>query len=324
MTLTFTGSLRRGLAAGAVGGAVSALFVRFVTETQIGFALQFEEATGIGAGPGEAAEFSRSTQQWGAMAATLLYGLVLGLVLGVAVAALHHRIASHDEFGRAARVATGAFVALVVIPGLKYPPSPPTVGDPDTVSQRTSDYLLLVGASIVVVFVAFFAWQQFTERGTGGAARFGAVGGGLVLVVGALYAIWPPNPDRVGPPDNDATPTLVVADDAPPAVLDRVLSSARTNSDGFLRDPAEPSEPLDLSTVERGEDLAGTPAAISTSKLVDHSYTTAVWHFRMQSFAGSALLWAVIATVYGLLADRRVRAGAGGPLVAARADVASA
>lgn len=304
MTLTFKGSLRRGLAAGAAGGAVSALFVRFVTETQVGFALQFEDATGIGAGPGQAAEFSRGTQQWGAMAATLLYGVVLGVVLGVAVAALHHRISSRNEFGRAIRIATGAFVALVVIPGLKYPPNPPTVGDPGTISQRTSDHLLLVGASIVVVFMAFFAWQWFTERGSEGATRFLAVGGGMVVVVAALYAIWPASPDAIHPPDSDAAPALVVSNDAPPEVLEQMLASARTNGDGYLRAPAEPSEPLDLATVTDADDLEGVPVAVSTAKLVDHSYTSAVWHFRMESFAGLALMWAVIATVFGLLADR--------------------
>lgn len=323
MTLTFKGSLWRGLAAGAVGGAAGALFVRFVTETQIGFALQFEDATGIGAGPGEAAEFSRSTQHWGGMAATLLYGIVLGLILGLAVAALHHRIASRHEFGRAARIATGAFVALVVIPGLKYPPNPPTVGDPDSIAQRTSNYLLLVGASIVVVFVAFFAWQWFTERGSEGAFRFLAVGGGLTLAVVALYAIWPPSPDAINPPDSDAAPALVVADDAPPEVLDQVLATARNNGDGFLRDPAEPSESLDLSGVASGEDLRGVPAAISTTKLVDHAYTTTVWHFRMQSFAGLALMWATIAVTFGLLADRRVTAEADAAVPAA-SDLAGA
>ncbi len=308
MTPTFKGLLLRGLAAGAAGGAVAALFVRFVTETQIGFALQFEEAAGLGTGPAEAARFSRDTQHWGGMAATLLYGIVLGLVLGLAVAALHHRIAARNEFGRAARIATGAFVALVLIPGLKYPPNPPAVGDPDSITQRTSDYLLLVGASVVVVFVAFFAWQWFADRGSEGATRFLAVGGGLVAVVAALYAIWPPSPDAVVPPDNEAAPALVVAQDAPPEVLDQVLRSARTNGDDFLRDPDDPSEPLDLSTVGDGADLRGTPAAISTTELVDHAYTTTVWHFRMQSFGGMALLWAVIATVFGLLADRRVAA----------------
>lgn len=308
MTLTMKGFVLRGLAAGAVGGVAWALFLRFVTETQIGFALEYEDAAGLGAAPGDDPLFSRSTQHLGAMAGAVLYGLVLGLVLGVAVAALHHRIASRNEFGRGVRVAAGAFVALVMIPMLKYPPNPPTVGDTDTVSERTTNFLLLTGASIVVVFIAFFAWQWFSDRGTDGARRFLAVGGGLALAVTALYAIWPPNPDAVVPPDNEAAPALVVADDAPLPVLEGMLDTARTTGDGFLRDPADPSTSLDLSTVGDAEELRGTPAAVSTTKLVPHDYTTVVWLFRIQALAGYALLWAVMATAFGLLADRRVRA----------------
>lgn len=308
MAMTMKGFVGRGLAAGAAGGLAWALFLRFVTETQIGFALQFEDATTLGTSPGDDALFSRGTQQAGGMVGAVLYGMVLGLILGVTVAALHHRIASHNEFGRGVRVATGAFVALVAIPMLKYPPNPPTVGNADTVDQRTSDFLLLMGASVVVVFIAFFAWQLFTDRGTDGARRFLGVGGGLTLAIVVLYAIWPASPDAVNPPDNEAAPALVVADDAPRPVLDRMLDTARTTGDGYLRDPADPGEPLDLSSVE-AEDLRGAPVAVSTTKLVDHSYTGMVWHFRMQSFAGYALLWAVTATAFGLLTDHRVRTG---------------
>ena len=46
---------------------------------------------------------------------------------------------------------------------------------------------------------------------------------------------------------------------------------------------------------------------MSTTKLVPNAYTTVVWHFRIESFAGLALLWAVMATVFGLLADRPER-----------------
>ncbi|CAN5607342.1 hypothetical protein BH10ACT1_BH10ACT1_19380 [soil metagenome] len=310
MTLTMKGFIWRGLAAGAAGGIAWALFLRFVTETQIGFALEFEDATGIGAAPGAAPMYSRATQHWGGMAGALLYGIVLGIVIAVVVAALHHRIASRNEFGRAARISAAAFVALVIIPMMKYPPNPPTVGDPDTVNQRTSDFLLLMGAAIVIVFVAFFAWQWFTERGTDGALRFLAVGGGLSLVVVGLFAFWPPNPDAVNPPDSDAAPALVVAQDAPAAVLDQMLATARNNGDGYLRDPKDPSESLDLSKVADGSALKGAPVAVSTSKLVDHGYTSAVWHFRVLAIAGYALMFAVFATTFGLLADRRVRAEA--------------
>src|SRR5947208_10316710 len=107
VTAGIKGFVLRGLAAGAVGGAATALFLRFVTETQIDFALKFEDASDLGTGPRAAAEFSRGTQHWGGMAAAVLYGAVLGVVLGVTVAALHHRLAARNEFGRAIKVAAG-------------------------------------------------------------------------------------------------------------------------------------------------------------------------------------------------------------------------
>ena len=58
MRLTLKGFLLRGLAAGAAGGLATALFIRFVTEVQIGYALRFEDATGIGLPPGEISEMT--------------------------------------------------------------------------------------------------------------------------------------------------------------------------------------------------------------------------------------------------------------------------
>ena len=167
MSYGIKGFILRGLAAGAAGGAAAALFIRFVTETQIGAALKFEDATGIGLAPGEPAEFSRGTQHWGGMAAAVIYGLTLGVVFGIALAVLHHRIRGRNEFDRAWKVATAAFVALVLIPALKYPPNPPTVGNPDTIGQRTTDYLLLLAASVVVVFLGVLPVELAERPGLG-------------------------------------------------------------------------------------------------------------------------------------------------------------
>lgn len=296
------GFVWRGLAAGAAGGVAAALFLRFVTETQIGYALRFEDATGVGLPPGERAEFSRSTQQWGGMLGAVIFGMVLGIVLGVTVAALHHRIATRNEFGRGVRVAAAGFVAVVLIPWLKYPPNPPTVGDPDTIGDRTTAYLLLLAASIVVVFAAWVLWQRLTERGWDGAPRFMVAGGAFALMVVALFLVYPPSPDRITPPDSDADAALQVADDAPPEVLAAMLATAREVGDPAIRDPDDPSRPLDLDGV-RAEDLLGAPVAVSTTKLVPNAYTTVVWHFRVEAIAGLAIMWATMAVVFGLLSD---------------------
>jgi hypothetical protein len=310
----FKGFLLRGAAAGASGGAAAALFIRLVTETTIGHALRFEDAAGLGLPPGEEPMFSRGTQQWGGMLAALILGVALGVAFGVTVAALHHRIRATSEFGRGARVALAGFVAVVLIPGLKYPPSPPTVGDPDTIDQRTTSYLLLVGASIIVVLAAWVLWERLAERGWSGAPRFVVGGGAFLVLTAALLVAFPASPDRIAAPANEAAPALVVADDAPPEVMAAMLRTAREVGDTPLRDPAAPDEPLDPSTVGDAGALAGTPVAVSTAELVPHGYATVIWRFRLASFAGLALLWATMAAVFGLLADpHRARAGATAP-----------
>jgi hypothetical protein len=143
-----------------------------------------------------------------------------------------------------------------------------------------------------------------------GAPRFAVGGGALVLMVTALMVLWPASPDPINPPDSDAKPALTISETASPQVLARILANAKETGDGWIRDPQHPSEPLDLSTVNDPTDLVGKPAAVSTTKLVPHAYTTVVWHFRTLVLAGLALMWAVMATVFGLLADAPARAEA--------------
>lgn len=307
MNLTMKGFLLRGLAAGAAGGLATALFVRFVTETEIGWAIGFEDASGLGAPAGEPAEFTRNAQHWGGMLAALIFGTLLGIVLSVVVAALHDRISSRDEFGRVAKVAFAAFVATSLIPAFKYPPNPPTVGDPDTIGQRTASYLLLIVVGIGIVVAVGWAWKQLSAKGIDGGTRFLAGAGLAVVLVTAAYLVFPATPDRIEPPNSEADPALVVAETAPDEVLDAMLTNAREIGDESYRNPSDPTEALDLDEVSSGADLVGTPVAISTTKLAPQAYTTMVWSFRLRSIAGVALMWAVMAGVLGLLLDRANR-----------------
>lgn len=294
----------RGLGAGASGGLATALFLRFVIERQIGWAIDLENASGLGLPPGEADMFSRSTQHWGAVIAAIIYGAVIGVVLGVVVALLHGTVRSRDEFGRVAKVAAAAFLATGLLPALKYPANPPTAGNPDTIGQRTAAYLSLMIVLVVIMVLARLIWIQLIERGLSGGARFLLGGSAFALMITAAFLIFPPSPDRIEPPNNEGTPALVVANDAPPAVLDAMLANARTTGDGSYRDPKDTDQALNVSKVSQGSDLVGTPVAISATKLTPHVYTTLIWSFRMWSLAGIALMWAVIAGVLGLLLDR--------------------
>ena len=275
--------LLRGLAAGASGARVAAMFLRVLTETQISWAIRFEDATGLGSRPGRHPSSAGAVQHLGGMAAAVIYGMVLGVVLGFTVAAAHHLLTGRNEFQRVAKVAGAAFVAVVVMPSLKYRPNPPTVGDPDTIDQRTMSYLLLMAFGVAAVFAALYFWRWVSARGFDGGKRFLAVAGLFVALVGVAYLVFPASPDPIRPPNNEAAPALVVAEGAPPTCFRHGSMLPEVDNDGSLRDPDDPSEELDLSTVDRGEDLVGTPVAVGVDKLVPHVYTTLVWNFRVLS-----------------------------------------
>lgn len=306
MQLTIGRLLQRGAAAGAIAGLCTGVFTRALTETHIGHALKFEDATGIGLGPGEAPLFTRGTQLVGGMAAALVYGVVLGLVFAVAFALLRHRIPSPSEFGRAAALAVAAFFATSLLPGLKYPPNPPTVGNPDTIGQRTGSYLLLLIASVVLTYGIFHFWGWVGDR-LQGAPRFAATAGLLVVALTVLYVAFPASPDPIMPPDNEAAPALQVANGAPKAVRNAMLDTAKKLGTESIRDPQHPDLPIDLTTAT-AEDLVGAPVQVSTTALVPHAYTTVVWQFRIASFGGLVVMWTVMAIAFGWLVDRLVGA----------------
>ncbi len=301
------GFLLRGLAAGAAGGVATAFFIRFVTETQIGAAIDFENASGLGTRGAGADRFSRSTQHWGGMAAAVILGLILGLVLALVVAFLHDQVRSRDESGRVLKVAAAAFVATSLLPGLKYPSNPPTVGNPDTITQRTWSYLALVGVCILIVVAARWIWHRLTDRGFDTGTRFLLGGGAFVLMVTVAFLVFPANPDRIEPPNNEATPALVVSSKTPAPVLDAMLANAKATRDEAYRDPNNPDDARRVTDLTKGSELVGTPVAASVTKLVPHSYASLIWSFRMRSWAGIALMWAVMAGVLGLLLDRAER-----------------
>ncbi|MDQ4067966.1 MAG: CbtA family protein [Actinomycetota bacterium] len=150
--------LKEGVVAGTAGGVVLATVLRLLGEGPIGRAVALE-------GGGGDELFGRGAQQLGGMVAAVLYGAAMGAVFTIAYASVRHRLRATDDWRAGVAVALAGFLAVFLLPFLKYPANPPAVGDPGTIAGRTVLYVVAVGWSVVATWAGWRAWRALVERG---------------------------------------------------------------------------------------------------------------------------------------------------------------
>lgn len=137
----------RGLAAGLGAGLLAGLVAFAFGEPLIGEAIRLEAAH-------DDELVSREGQRAGLFLATGLYGLAVGGLFALAFATARGRIAARSDARLAAGLVAILFTAVVLVPFLKYPASPPGVGDPESITERTLLYLTVVASSLLALLAA--------------------------------------------------------------------------------------------------------------------------------------------------------------------------
>ncbi|MGH2822037.1 MAG: CbtA family protein [Thermoleophilaceae bacterium] len=194
--------LLRGLAAGLIAGFALGCFQLAVGERPIDTAIAFEEAQAAkeeaaGTHSHEEPVFSRREQKFGLVAATTLFGAAMGMVFGAVFAFVGPRMRTGTVWSRAVRLALTAFAVAWLIPFLKYPTNPPTVGDPNTIGQRTAWYLAMIGVSIATAVIAWIASRRLEAKGIEAHKRQLIVAGGYIAVIGAAFLLFPAEQDPI-------------------------------------------------------------------------------------------------------------------------------
>ena len=82
-----------------------------------------------------------------------------------------------------------------MVPFLKYPANPPTVGNPDTIGDRTAAYFVIVGLSLPAILAGWYVSKLLSERGVSAPVRQVAVGLVLVIVLIGLLVGLPATTD---------------------------------------------------------------------------------------------------------------------------------
>ncbi|RBQ18317.1 hypothetical protein DP939_20830 [Spongiactinospora rosea] len=189
--------LVRGLLVGLLAGLIAGGFAFAFGEPRVDDAIALEEAAAHATAPehdhGEEAEVGRPVQKAGLFLATGLYGLAVGGVFALVFAGLRGRVGPGSD-GRLALVAAGtAFIAVILVPFVKYPANPPAVGDPATINARTLLYLTMILVGLAATAIAVATARRVTvdpwARGVSAVAAF------LVPVVAAWWLL--PTVDEV-------------------------------------------------------------------------------------------------------------------------------
>jgi predicted cobalt transporter CbtA len=192
--MTARALLVRGLLVGLLAGFATFLVAHQVGEPHVETAIALEEA-GAAAEPEhevatdghthdeEGTTVSRHNQRtWGLLTGSLVVGTALGGIIALLAAAAVGRLGRMTPGQATATVAMIGFVSFALVPFLKYPATPPAVGNGETIGDRTSWYF-----AFMLVSLAFAALSTLLAvRVTDNSGAYAGVLSGIGLYVVAM------------------------------------------------------------------------------------------------------------------------------------------
>jgi predicted cobalt transporter CbtA len=203
--------LLRGMLVGIIAGILCFSFLKVVGEPQVDRAIAFETqldeakaraaaqalmAKGLPA-PQEEPEpelVSRRVQAGiGLFIGVMVYNVAFGGLFALAFGLAYGRMGDFDPRTTAALLAVSGFIAIYIVPNLKYPANPPSVGDPATIGPRTALYFSMIAISLAAMIAAGMLRLRLLARHGPWNAFLIAAGAYLIVVVVVGLALPPVN-----------------------------------------------------------------------------------------------------------------------------------
>ncbi|WP_189038588.1 CbtA family protein [Streptomyces daqingensis] len=182
--------LVRGMLAGLIAGMLALVTAYFLGEPQIDAAIAYEEAHTHGHEHGPEV-VSRSVQSTAGLATgVLVYGVAVGGVASLVFSFALGRVGGFSPRATALLLAGAAFVSVYLVPFLKYPANPPSVGDPASLDKRTALFFLMVVLGVLLAVAATIAGRRLAPR-LGNWYATVVAGLGFAAAVGIAYAFLP-------------------------------------------------------------------------------------------------------------------------------------
>lgn len=192
----------RGFVIGILAGLLAFGWAKVFAEPAINVAINFESAqdeakaaAAVAAGKQPEPEtpeiFSRTVQSGiGLLTGLVVVGAGIGCIFAIMFAFANGRLGDLGPGPSAALLAFLALMTVYVVPALKYPANPPSVGEPETIKYRTGMYFLMMAISIASTIGAFLLRRRLVPK-------FGSWNGSLIaigvylVVIGFFFFLLP-------------------------------------------------------------------------------------------------------------------------------------
>jgi predicted cobalt transporter CbtA len=108
---------------------------------------------------------SRGVQAgFGLLTGVVVYCTAFGGLFSLVFAYAYGRVGRLSPRAVSALLAAAGFVAVYLVPMLKYPANPPSVGEPETIGYRTALFCVMIIASIAAMVCAAITRQRLLPR----------------------------------------------------------------------------------------------------------------------------------------------------------------
>ena len=186
-----------GFVAGVIHGTVNLVIVEPYLDEAIEIENQNLFATGLAEDtPQFWAEYSsyRGWQKSGQLLAGGILGMSIGALFGIVFAYSRNSLPKGHTLKKTFVLAAIMWLTIFIIPFLKYPANPPTVGDVDTVVLRSILYLSFIAISGFSAVGFFILYKKLQNK------KKGLAFVGYAVFITTVFFIMPVNPDEVKAP----------------------------------------------------------------------------------------------------------------------------
>jgi len=176
--------LVRGMLVGLAAGLLAFAFAYVFGEPQVQKAIDFEDQLARLHHEAPDPEIvSRGVQHTlGLLTGTTVLGVAFGGMFALVFAGIYGRVGRLHARATAALLALAAYVTITLAPATKYPPNPPTVGNPATIDRRTLLFFAMIAISVLAAIAATRVRRDLLPRLGGWNATVAAAGAFVALI----------------------------------------------------------------------------------------------------------------------------------------------